>query len=314
MKYRQRIAGGVLAAVMTTGSLLAVAPVATASDVAAVAGQAAGVIERATGTGDLAPSVSLQDSAATATTDTGSGNVTVEVPKTASGDVRVTGPDGSTLAVSLPETKDVTGHKAGAGTVVYPSAANSTDIAVQPTTDGGARALVTLKNSSAPTQHRFTLDLPAGSELTPNDEAGYDIVKGSGHGGKFVLGKIDAPWAKDAQGRDVPTSYKLEGTTLVQEVTTDKNTAYPVVADPKWTWGIVSGTVYFNKQETRHMAGNASFVAAAFAFAPPPFNVYGVLNAANIARVGSNSASDGKCVKVKVPTFWPDSYTGGYCK
>ncbi|MFE3557291.1 hypothetical protein ACFXKW_20850 [Streptomyces sp. NPDC059193] len=248
-----------------------------------------------------------------ATTSTASGSVTVEIPKTAAGSVKVTGPDGSTLAVSLPETKNVGGHKAGAGTIVYPGAANSTDIAVQPVTDGGARALVTLKNSSAPTEHRFGVQLPTGAKLVANDQGGYDIAKKSDGGGTFVLGQIEAPWAKDANGKSLPTSYRLEGDTVVQDITTAPDTAFPVVADPKWTWGIVSGTVYFDKAETRHMSGNAAFVAAAFAFAPPPFDVYGVLNAANIARVASNASSDGKCIKVKVPTFWPDSYTGGYC-
>ncbi|WP_458243745.1 hypothetical protein [Streptomyces sp. MAI_2237] len=87
-----------------------------------------------------------------------------------------------------------------------------------------------------------------------------------------------------------------------------------MVADPKWTWGIISGTVYFNKRETAHLAANSAFVGVLFAAAPPPFDAYGILNAANISRVAWNATSDHKCVEVKVPTFLPYEYSGGNCK
>lgn len=35
-----------------------------------------------------------------------------------------------------------------------------------------------------------------------------------------MLGSIDAPWAKDANGKAVQTTYRLEGGSLVQKVTT----------------------------------------------------------------------------------------------
>src|SRR5690606_35644684 len=52
-----------------------------------------------------------------------------------------------------------------------------------------------------------------------------------------VAGSVAAPWAKDAQGRPVPTRYTAEGHTLVQDIDTNENTAFPVVADPKITFG-----------------------------------------------------------------------------
>lgn len=45
---------------------------------------------------------------------------------------------------------------------------------------------------------------------------------------------INAPWAKDATGRPVPTSYRLEGDSLIQVVSFSATTAFPVVADPWW--------------------------------------------------------------------------------
>ena len=47
-----------------------------------------------------------------------------------------------------------------------------------------------------------------------------------------------------------------------------RGAAYPVVADPKFTWGIFSGTLYFTRGETRratHVSGLLSVVAGACA-------------------------------------------------
>ncbi|HHT7068150.1 hypothetical protein [Bacillus thuringiensis] len=41
-------------------------------------------------------------------------------------------------------------------------------------------------------------------------------------------------WAKDANGKPVATHYKVDGNKLIQVVEFDKNTAFPVIADPDW--------------------------------------------------------------------------------
>ncbi|MFJ8472004.1 hypothetical protein [Kitasatospora sp. NPDC094011] len=275
------------------------------------ASRAADVVQRATGTADVARSTAGAGGA-TAQVSSSGGTVVVTAPTTASGNVAVTAANGSTVTVALPATTGAAGVTTAEGTTVYPGAARGTDLAVQATTDGGARALVTLKDSSASTEQRFDLGLPDNARLVPA-EGGYDIVQTGASGGAFAMGHIDAPWAKDATGKSLHTSYRLDGNTLVQSVETDRNTAYPVVADPKWTWGWVTGTVYFDKNETGHTAADSAFVAAAFAFAPPPFDVYGVLNAANISRVAWNAQNDNQCVKIKIPTFQAYEYSGGYC-
>ncbi|MEU3657979.1 DNRLRE domain-containing protein [Streptomyces sp. NPDC032161] len=48
------------------------------------------------------------------------------------------------------------------------------------------------------------------------------------------LGVFDAPWAKDAGGNAVPTSFRIEGGDIVQTIDVNANTAFPVVADPFW--------------------------------------------------------------------------------
>ncbi|WP_435298434.1 hypothetical protein [Timonella sp. A28] len=52
---------------------------------------------------------------------------------------------------------------------------------------------------------------------------------------------INPAWAVDAKGAPLKTEYVLEGNTLIQRVHTDESTAFPVVADPSWTWWVKKG-------------------------------------------------------------------------
>jgi hypothetical protein len=242
LKPTFKISTGTLALALST-SLLAAATPAVAADSPAPSHAAAAVVERATGTGDLAgrPSDASGGAFRTAVPVGDGGSVTVAAPGRANGSVEVRGPEGGTLGLGLPVTDNVPGVVAGSGTVVYPDAGAATDVAVQATNTGAVRALVTLKDRTASTTQRFDLDLPDGAELVPDGEGGFQIVQGGGgEDGGRAIGAIDAPWAKDARGESVPTYYTLDGDTLVQTVKTDDSTAFPVVADPRISmgWGV----------------------------------------------------------------------------
>lgn len=56
-----------------------------------------------------------------------------------------------------------------------------------------------------------------------------------------VIAEIEAPWAVDAHGNALPTHYELDGDVLVQKVETASDTAFPVTADPSWTWWVQKG-------------------------------------------------------------------------
>lgn len=224
--------------------------------------------------------------------------------------------------MTLPAAANAAGTTSAAGTTVYPNAAAHTDLATQATVDGGARALVTLRNADAPTTQRFNLGLPDGAGLIADGTGGYDIVSSADGAGVVARGHIDAPWAKDANGKAVPTSYSLDGNTLVQTIQTGPNTAYPVVADPHYTWGIITGTVYFNKSETKVIALGGTVVS----WLPHPGAVVGGRTLAGFAGV---AVATDQCVKIKVnPSLAPLSMAGalagsgyykgsagdGYCK
>lgn len=94
----------------------------------------------------------------------------------------------------------------------------------------GVRFLTVLKNDGAPTEYSYSLSLPEGAELAEASDGSVLVRDAEGE----LLANIDPAWAKDADGRPVPTSYRVEGTTLVQTIRPPAGTRYPVVADPFW--------------------------------------------------------------------------------
>ena len=315
---------------VTAASLVGLAPPAFAGPSApslVQAAHAAAVVQQATGTTGIAPSTgSGADSAASATVAAPEGPVTVTTPATADGRVSVTAPNGSAVTLSFPGANDTAGTTSAAGTTVYPDVAPGTDLAVQATSDGGVRALVTLNDANAPTTQRFDLGLPAGATLAPSGAGGYDIDQAISGGGAIALGHIDAPWAKDAHGNAVPTGYHLDGTTLVQTVDTTATTAYPVVADPHYTWGYITGTIYYNRAETKWMRNKGNIIAMGSATAAAVGAIAGGPIGATVgagftaawatytATVAGNAYGDGQCLKIKLPTPTAGAYKGGYCK
>ncbi|MEU8585085.1 hypothetical protein [Streptomyces abikoensis] len=223
MNHRQRIAGSIVATLSAAALALGSAPAAFAGDGApSPAERTAAVIEKATGTTDIAPAP------APGTT----------IPQRSTGDAKVTTATGDAVSIALPGTQKVTGTKAGKNTTVYPGAAKATDLAIQPTTDGGIRALAVLKDSAAPREQRYDIGLPDGARLVKLNTGAVAAIAKNG----TFLGGFATPWAKDATGNPVPTSYRIDGNTLIQSVQTTDSTAFPVVADPKWLHDASKGT------------------------------------------------------------------------
>jgi hypothetical protein len=129
-------------------------------------------------------------------------------------------------------------------------------------------------------------------------------------GARFVLAAtIAPPWAVDAAHRAVRTSYRLEGRTLVQTVQ-HAGARYPVVADPQVSWGIITGTAYFTKAETTAIAagGNAGIVLLT---GVPGLGMAMAFHLAVIEGVAVYALAQGKCLKIKVPTFEPSTVRPG---
>lgn len=110
--------------------------------------------------------------------------------------------------------------------------------------DGTVQIATVIDTPSAPTRYEYEIDLPTGATLIALD-GGARIVDDSGE----ILGVFDAPWARDANGAQVPTRYEVTGATLTQVVDHGIAFAYPVVADPTYT----TYTFYWSKAQVREM-------------------------------------------------------------
>ncbi len=173
-----------------------------------------------------------------------------------------------------------------------------------------------MKDASAPREWRFPLTLPEGAVAVLQEDGGVELTVPS-DGAEIVVGTIAPPWAKDANGNAVPTSYRLEGSALVQTVGFTTGTAFPVVADPQVRGGTVFGTIRFNKNETNRIAAGGAvgaFLTGRWA------RLAGKLLPVNngIAAFAGVAIAMDKCVAVKYPEWVgpvvPYYYSGGYCK
>ncbi|MEY4230020.1 MAG: hypothetical protein RLZZ362_869 [Actinomycetota bacterium] len=303
-----------MVAVMVVSSVVvgqaAAAPVG-ADDTVTVGEAAAALADVASVTGPSAVTVASSEGFTAAV----AGSV-VELPRDPADGLSLTTASGVSIEIGLPGAANADdGVRQASGEVVYADALPDVAVAAQPAPDGGMRALVVIDGPQAPTEFRFSIDLPAGGYLELQSDGAVNVADGDG----MPAGHFDAPWAVDAQGGSVPTSYRLEGNDLIQTV--EHSTNYPVVADPNYTWGWVSGTVYYTRAETRSMktASAGGVIAAGLCayFGAATLGAACVLSAAFWAQwnyVAGNAYADGKCIKIKIPTFWASAYSKGTCK
>lgn len=163
-------------------------------------------------------------------------NSDVTLPASGTGLAALELPGGGALTLDLPAKGSA--DKEGL-TTVFNGTATDTQVAVQPTAEG-LRALITIESPNAPERFPF----PVGGEvaqLVGQDDGSVLALDADG----VLVTSLAPPWARDADGKDVPTRYELEGTTVVQVVDHRSGTyAYGITADP-WVvvWFFVRWTV-----------------------------------------------------------------------
>lgn len=125
----------------------------------------------------------------------------------------------------------------------------------------GARTVLVMKNSTAPSSYRFHMNVPPGYTLRRTGDGRAAVVQNKSTGDAAV---IMPPWAVDAAGKSVPTSYTVIGNDLTL-IVNPAGATFPVVADPdvQWQWWGYSSAM--NRQETNDFAYAAQDVAAGYA-------------------------------------------------
>ncbi|WP_147291052.1 HNH endonuclease signature motif containing protein [Tsukamurella paurometabola] len=110
------------------------------------------------------------------------------------------------------------------------SADSDYDIITVPKEDGDYQKLILMKNQNAPKQYRFPLNTPEGGRSEKNDDGSISVFDRNGE----KVGQFNAPWAYDANGKEVPTWYDIEGDDMVQRIEPGPDNVYPIIADPLW--------------------------------------------------------------------------------
>ena len=185
---------------------------------------------------------------ATSTPTTPDASTPPSVSTTTAGVVTATDPNTS-IGLKLP-TSDANPTKVS-GAMVF--ASPLAQAVVTPSSTGYQVSQV-INDPAAPTSYAYKLHLPAG--YSPYLQSNGTIALQTDADGKHgvaptqadTIGFIDPAWAKDASGNDVPTSYSVKGDTVTQSVDLTGVTTYPVVADPKVTFGWVV-YAFFSKSD-----------------------------------------------------------------
>lgn len=156
------------------------------------------------------------------------GRISIKVHDTAAEGIALTKEDGAALAVQLPFANSAaTARAAGTAAVTFDNRNGSSTVPV--VTDDGSVAIHTIvEGSASPERYVYQLDIPHGTHIKQEKSGEVLILDAAGASVFFIA----APWARDANGRDVPTRYELHGSTLTQVVKHSSAFTYPVVADP----------------------------------------------------------------------------------
>ncbi len=174
-------------------------------------------------------------------------NAAVELPSTGADNAALSLPGGEMLTMGVPADGNASGT---ADTAVFEGTAARTTLAVQSTATG-LRALISIDSPAAPERYTF----PIGGDVVSLSQQADDGVLALNADGDPIA-HLAAPWARDANGRDVPTRFEVEGTTVVQVVEhRGGDLAYGITADP-W-WNPFSWSIWRSGRHERWLASSA---------------------------------------------------------
>lgn len=215
------------------------------------------------------------------------------------------------VAVPQPDLQTDVDNNTSAASVVLMDGAEMTitphdaDNSVSLERPDGVQVLTVLDEGNTAT---FNVDLPDGLALIPVGEG--LSVQADGPEGPVELATIESPWAVDADGQRLDTSYELGGGTLVQTVDATDAT-YPITLDPyvirKW----YGAQIRFSKNETKIMAAGAGGVVYVSRWVPKPWG--GILSGAGgaVALWAGWALAANRCIAINVnytgmkqPWFW----------
>jgi hypothetical protein len=187
------------------------------------------IVESATPGTENADVLAVQESANTEDyfADIPERDTVITIPGDASAGVALD-QGGDVVTVGLPNASEAARGIADAdGLVHFDNTDGSTTVPLV-REDGVVQITTLIETASAPTVYEYPITVADGGQLVDAGGGFFAVLDEAGQ----PAAMIDPAWAKDANGRDVPTRYEQQGNTLVQVVEHSSDFAYPVVADP----------------------------------------------------------------------------------
>jgi hypothetical protein len=237
---------------------------------------------------------------------TASPETSVVMPEASNGPVLLGAPgEAADLSIGLPAAqKAQPSTDEGLGVVSYDNGDGSTTVPVAGTNSVKINTII--ENASAPDSYSYDIGLVDGGDLALTDLGGVAILDAQ----QELAYYVEAPWARDANGQDVPTSYSVADGTLTQHVDlSDPSIAFPVVADPQLvSWPAGTG-IRFSQAETKTIGDNSDLAGAAAAFCgligSAPGAVACGIGASVVIRTKlgpiQEAAAQNRCSQVNIP-------------
>jgi hypothetical protein len=125
------------------------------------------------------------------------------------------------------------------------------------TPDAKSTRVLTVVADASQSVVTYPVTSPAGTRVEPQTNGSVDLVQDvtgppADQSGTFTTSAtvttIHTPWAVDASGKSLPTTYTFANGVLTQKINTT-GAAFPVVADP-WVTGGWFDYVHFSRNET----------------------------------------------------------------
>lgn len=166
------------------------------------------------------------------------------IPSAPTGTVTVTATDAETgaqadIQTGLPFANQAANATAEAsGIVSYDNRNGSVTVPIAHA-DGSVALNTVLTSADAPGSFAYPLSIPAGGTVSLGENGAVTVADSAG----TPVGFVDAPWAVDAAGVDVPTHYEIQNNTVTQVITLNTpGIQFPVVADPDM-WSVIGSAI-----------------------------------------------------------------------
>lgn len=221
--------------------------------------------------------------------------------------------------ISVDHIENVVAETSESGSQIFSDSSSQDKVAVQGNDAGDVSLTFIAENAEAAKDLRFSVD--DSTIVSKNADGSLTLTTESvmEDGAVYATDvQVDAPWAADADGDPLETHYVASGQTVQQIVITDKDTEYPIVADPtlRWGKGSVSFVMRLSKSEVKKLNPTIQKSIGAPALcglAPKPIAVacgaIGATKWASIRTAFSTASKHGACVELQfkpviLPAQW----------